>query len=69
MKTQYWIWVFLLAVSLSACRHEARWLKEAETHFQDGVEQRAAKQSEEAAESFSQALLAIEHCDLDQPEV
>jgi tetratricopeptide (TPR) repeat protein len=69
MKTQYWIWVFLLAVSLSACRHEARWLQEAETYFQEGVEQRAAKQSEEAAESFSKALLAIEHCDLDQPEV
>ena len=69
MKTQYWIWVFLLAVSLSACRHEARWLKEAETHFQEGVEQRAAKQSEEAAESFSQALLAINRCNQAQPEV
>ena len=51
-----------------ACHHEARWLKEAETLFEQGVEQRAAKQSEAAAESFSQALLAIEHCDLDKPE-
>ena len=53
---------------LTACHHEARWLKEAETLFEQGVEQRATKQSEEAAESFSQALLAIEHCDLDKPE-
>ena len=51
-----------------ACHHEARWLKEAETLFEQGVEQRAAKQSEAAAESLSQALLAIEHCDLDKPE-
>ena len=51
-----------------ACHHEARWLKEAETLFEQGVEQRATKQSEAAAESFSQALLAIEHCDLDKPE-
>ncbi|MBQ2228380.1 MAG: hypothetical protein II427_04590, partial [Firmicutes bacterium] len=36
---------------------------ETETLFQQGVEQRADKQSEAAAESFSQALLAIEHCD------
>jgi tetratricopeptide (TPR) repeat protein len=51
-----------------ACHHEARWLKEAETLFEQGVEQRATKQSEAAAESLSQALLAIEHCDLDKPE-
>ena len=55
-------------MGLTACQQKARWLKEAETRYEQGLEQRAAKQSEEAAESFSQALLAIEHCDLDQPE-
>ena len=68
MKTRNLILSFLVMASLTACHHEARWLKEAETLFEQGVEQRAAKQSEAAAESFSQALLAIEHCDLDKPE-
>ena len=69
MKTHYIIWVVIALVGLVACHHEARWLKEAETLFEQGLEQRAAKQSEAAAESFSQALLAIDHCDQDQPEV
>ena len=58
-----------MLAGLSACQYKARWLKEAETLFEQGVEQRAAKQSEAAAESFSQALLAIEHCDMEKPEV
>lgn len=57
-----------MLMGLTACQQKARWLKEAETRYEQGLEQRAAKQSEKAAESFSQALLAIEHCDLDQPE-
>ena len=61
--------VVLVLVGLSACRHEARYFKEAETCFQQGVEQRGNKQSEEAAASFSQALLTIEHCDPTLPEV
>ena len=56
-------------VSFTACQHNGRYFEQAETLFQKGVEQRADKQSEAAAESFSQALLAIEHCDMDQPEV
>ena len=54
---------------LTACQQGTRSLKEAETLFQQGMEQRAATQSEEAAESFSKALLAIEHCNMDKPEV
>jgi len=69
MKTRYIIIVILVLAGLSACRHEARWLNEAETFFGQGLEQRAAKQSEAAAESFSQALIAIGHCDQDKPEV
>ena len=59
----------LLLVGLTACQQGARSLKEAETLFQRGVEQRADKHTEAAAESFSQALLAIERCDMEQPEV
>ena len=69
MKTHYIIWVVIALVGLVACHHEARWLKEAETLFEQGLEQRADKQSEAAAERFNQALLAIDHCDQDQPEV
>jgi len=70
MKTRYLILATILAMAgLTACQHGARSLKEAETLFQQGVEQRAAKQSEDAAESFSKALLAIERCDMDKPEV
>ena len=68
MKTRCLILAVLALVGLSACRHEARHFKEAETYYQQGVEQRAAKESEAAAEAFSEALLAIEHCDLDKPE-
>jgi tetratricopeptide (TPR) repeat protein len=69
MKTQYLIWAFLLTAVLPACQHKTRYLKEAEMLFEQGVEQRAAKQSEAASESFSQALLAINRCDQAQPEV
>ena len=69
MKTRYLIWAFLLMVVLTACQQGARSLKEAETLFQQGTEQRAAKQTEAATESFSQALLALEHCDQAQQEV
>ena len=59
----------LVLAGLVACQHKARWFKEAETLFERGVEQRASKQSEAAAESFSQALLTIENCDMGKPEV
>ncbi len=44
-------------------------MKEAETHFREGLEQRAAKNTEDAAESFSNALLVINRCDQKNPEV
>ncbi len=69
MKTRYWIWAFLLTAILAACHQGARSLKEAETLFQQGLEQRVAKQTEAAAESFSQAMLAINRCNQAQPEV
>ena len=69
MKTRYLVASLLVLACLSACQNRARWLTEAETCFQQGLEQRAAKHTEAAAESFSKALLAIEHCDMDKPEV
>ena len=69
MKTRYWIWAFLLTAILAACHQGARSLKEAETLFHQGLEHRVAKQTEAAAESFSQALLAINRCNQAQPEV
>ena len=69
MKKQYLILAFFMMIGFAACQHETRYMKEAEMHFEQGIEQRAAKQSEAAAESFSKALLAIEHCDIDKDEV
>ena len=68
MNQKPFIIAFLLALALAACQQGTD-LKEAETLFQEGVELRADKQSEAAAERFSQALLAIGRCDSDKPEV
>ena len=70
MKTRHLILAILLVMaSFTACQHNKRCFEQAETLFQKGVKQRADKQSESATESFSQALLTIERCDMDQPEV
>ena len=69
MKTRCIIIAVLLLAGLTACRQGVRSLKEAETLFQQGVEQRTDKHTEAAAESFSQALLAINRCNQAQPEV
>ena len=70
MKTKQLILTILLVTAgITACQHNRRCYEQAETLFQRGVEQRSDKQSEAAAESFSQALLTIERCDMDKPEV
>ena len=69
MRTRCLILTLLVLVGPTACQRDTRSLQEAETLFQQGVELRADKQSEAAAERFSQALLAIGHCNMDQPEV
>ena len=60
---------FLILTGFTACKRDTRSLQEAKMLFQQGVEQRADKQSEAAAESFSQALLAIGHCNQEKPDV
>jgi len=70
MKTRYLILaIILVVVGFTACQQGARSLKEAETLFQQGLEQRTTRQTEAAAESFSQALFTIERCDQNQAEV
>jgi tetratricopeptide (TPR) repeat protein len=58
----------LVTAALASCQQEKRF-HEAESLLQTGLELRAEKQSEEAAERFSQALLAIERCDREKPDV
>ena len=58
-----------LTVGFTACRQEARSLNEAETCYQEGLELKAAKNTEAAAEVFSNALLAINRCDASKTEV
>ena len=58
-----------LTVGFTACRQEARSLNEAETCYQEGLELKAAKNTEAAAKAFSNALLAINRCDASKTEV
>ena len=69
MNKRHWIIIALIVtVALTACQQEKRF-RETEGLLQTGLEQRADKQSEIAAESFSQALLAVNRCDMEKPEV
>ncbi len=68
-KALLFIVTLALMVGLTSCRQEAHTMKEAETSFQEGLEQRAAKNTEAAAEAFSNALLAINRCDASKTEV
>ena len=69
MKTRCIILAILFVVGLASCQHTTRYYKEAETYFEQGLEQRACKQYEKAAELFSQALIDINRCNQDKPEV
>ena len=69
MKTRCIILAILLVVGLASCQHNMRYFKEAKAHFEQGLEQRADKQTEKAAELFSQALIDINRCNQDKPEV
>ena len=67
-----WLQVLTLLVvlaGLSACQQDKRRCREADTLLQQGLEYRAAKNNEAAAECFSQALVAINQCDADQPDI
>ena len=61
--------LFVVLSSLMACQHDVHCINEAETLLQEGVAQREAKNTEAAAECFSQALIAINQCEADSPEV
>ena len=58
-----------LTAGLIACRQESRYLNEAFAFYQNGLEQRAAKNTEAAAESFNNALLTVNRCNADNEEV
>jgi tetratricopeptide (TPR) repeat protein len=70
MKIKYIIITAIgLMAGFTACHQEKNDLKEAEVFFQKGVELRSVKDTEAAAVSFSQALLALHRCDTNQIEV
>ena len=69
MKTQYLILSFLVMASLTACHDETGYFREAETHLEQGCQHIAERQTEAAAQSLNQALLSIDHCDQEKPEV
>ena len=63
------IGAFLSLVFLTACHDETGYFREAEAGLEQGRQQIADKQTEAAAQSLSQALLAIDRCDPTKPEV
>lgn len=69
MKTRCITIAIIVIAGLTACQRDGRNLAQAEAMFQQGLTQRADKQSEAAAESFSQALIALDRCDAKRPEV
>ena len=69
-QKQFLIVVLLVVLAgFTACHRDARRLSEADALLKQGLEQRAAKNTEAAAESFSQALVALNQCDADAPDV
>ena len=61
--------MFIVLTGLTACQHDARRLSEANDLLQQGLEQRAAKNTEAASEYFSQALVVLNQCDAGNPDV
>ena len=63
------ICVYLSLAILSACHNETGCFREAEACLEQGRQHIADKQTEAAAQSLSQALIAIDRCDMKRPEV
>ena len=61
--------LLVLLAGLVACQQDKRHFQEAGTLLQQGLEQSAAKNTIAAAECFSQALVALNQCDGDNPEI
>ena len=61
--------LFVVLVGLMACQHDDHCINEAEILLREGLAQREAKNTEAAAECFSQSLVTINQCDADNPEV
>ena len=62
------LWAFVLAVILGSCQFNSRQLEKARTLYEQGLEL-SADNSVAAAEDYSQALLALDRCDQQRPEV
>ena len=65
----FYVLVFGAVFALTSCRNEKRHLEKAHTLYIEGSEKRHQKQSEAAAELFSQALLEIGKCDAENENV
>ena len=65
----FYVLFFGAVFAMTSCRNERRHLEKAHSLYIEGSETRHQKQSEMAAELFSQALLEIEKCDAEKEEV
>ena len=62
MKTQ-WLIGFLICLVLTACDSQSKRMERANTLYEEGLHLREQRQSEEAAERFSQALVLVQRCE------
>ena len=68
MKRHLILWLLLSATFFTACQSNSRQLEKANILYQQGLEL-STTNSVAAAETYSQALLVLEHCNQDLPEV
>ncbi|MCR4847619.1 MAG: hypothetical protein K5920_02050 [Bacteroidales bacterium] len=62
MKTQ-WLIGFLICLVLTACDSQSKRMERANALYEEGTHLREQRQSEEAAERFSQALVLVQRCE------
>ena len=69
-QKQFLIVVLLVVLAgFTACQRDARRLSDADALLQQGLEQRVAKNTEAAAECFSQALVVLNQCNAENNDV
>ena len=69
MKWSIYTAILSVMLLVTSCQQETSRLKEAETRYEEGLSLRGENQTEAAAECFSQALLVLNQCDAENPEV
>ena len=55
--------ILFICIALTACDTQQKRMDQAKNLYEEGLQLREQRQSEEAAERFSQALVLVQHCE------